>query len=379
MGKKVRGDFSIVIIVAAICIFGTVMIASASYYFAINTYGDPYYFLKRQIVWLFVGSIALFFFSKIDYHNVCKLWVLIYLGVLALLILLLIPGVGINFNGSTRSISIFDIITIMPGEFSKPAMVFFITGYFSRHPSYASSFKKGIIPVGAAAGIYVLLIMKQPNMSTAFTMVIVVGLLLFVAGAKIKHLIICGLGSVAAAAALIFTSDYRKARYLSFLDPFASETDEGYQVAQSLKALGTGGIRGVGLGKSIQKTLYLPEPQNDFILPIIGEELGLIAIIALMIAYLFLIYKGLKTAMNANDLTGTLLASGIVLLIGVQVIINIAVVTSCIPPTGVVLPFVSYGNNALIIFMSAIGMLMNVSKSINEKKAKEELRRPEEL
>lgn len=357
------GDLSIVLLVAILTIFGTLMIFSASYYYSISQYDDPYHYLTRQLIWLAAGTVVMWFFSKVDYHVWAALWVIAGAVGFILLVLVLTP-LGSSAYGATRWIQVGPI-TIMPGEISKICIILFITGFFSRHPKWATSFKKGIIPVVIITGAYGGLIMLQPNMSTAFTVCFIAGGMLLVAGAKFLHLFGLAGAAVCAAAAFIFTdtSGYRYKRFLSFLDPFEDPLDTGWNVVQSLLALGTGGLTGKGLGNSIQKNLYLPMPQNDFILAIIGEELGFIGILGLVIVYLLLIWRGCHVAINAKDLTGLLLASGIIIMVGVQVIINIAVVTSSMPPTGVILPFVSYGGNALLIFMAAMGILLNISKS----------------
>lgn len=207
--------------------------------------------------------------------------------------------------------------------------------------------------------------MLQPNMSTAFTVVFIAGGMLIVSGVKWRHMgILAGAATVAGVGLILMdTEGYRFARFTSFLDPFADALGNGWQVVQSLLAMGTGGLTGLGLGNSIQKNLYLPEPQNDFILAIIGEELGFIGILALMCVYMLLIWRGCHIAINAPDYMGMMMAAGITIMIGIQVVMNVAVVTSSFPPTGVILPFVSYGGNALMIFMGAMGVLLNISKS----------------
>ncbi len=361
--KQNTGDLSIVLFVAILTIFGTIMIFSASYYYAISQFDDPYHYLIRQLIWLVAGAVAMWICAKIDYHFWVRFWLVAYVFGMGLLILVLTP-LGSSAYGATRWIQVGPI-TIMPGEISKVCIILFIAGYFSRHPKWIGDIKKGIVPMALATGIYGGLIMLQPNMSTAFTVCFIVGGMMLVAGAKIKHLVTLAGAAVAAGVLLIFsdTTGYRYKRFLSFLDPFEDPLDTGWNVVQSLLALGTGGLSGLGLGNSVQKNLYLPMPQNDFILAIIGEELGFIGILGLIIVYMLLIWRGCHVAMNAKDLTGLLLASGITIMVGVQVIINIAVVTSSMPPTGVILPFVSYGGNALMIFMAAMGILLNISKS----------------
>ena len=363
--KQKTGDLSIVLLVTILVLFGIVMIFSASYYYAIGEWGDAYHYLKRQIVWVIGGAIGMWITARIDYHFWLRLWIIVPVICLILLLLIFTP-LGITVNGATRWLGKEGFpITVMPGEFAKVGVILYITGHFSKKPKSATDWWKGIVPVLLVAGVYFALIMKQPNMSTAFTVVLIAGGMLLVAGIQWKHVGV--LAALGAAAAVIFVfSDregYRYGRLLSFLDPFADALGDGWQVVQSLLALGTGGLTGLGLGNSVQKNLYLPEAQNDFILAIIGEELGFIGILALVLVYVLLVWRGCHVAMNARDYTGIMLASGSTMMVGLQVVINIAVVTSSMPPTGIILPFVSYGGNALLIFMGAMGILLNISKS----------------
>lgn len=357
------GDLSIAIIVAVLVIFGTIMIFSASYYPSGTNNYNPYYYLKRQIIWLVAGTVAMWVCAKIDYHLWARLWIIAPAICTVLLILVLTP-LGSEAYGSVRWIRVGPI-TIMPGELAKLGMIFFVTGFFSRHPKWATNFMKGIVPVVAVAGVFTVLIMLQPNMSTAFTIIMIAGGMLLVAGIRWLHVAILGVAAGFSGFALIFmdSDGYRVKRFMSFLDPFADALGNGWQVVQSLLALGTGGLTGLGLGNSVQKNLYLPMAQNDFILAIIGEELGFVGIFALVAVYLLLVWRGCHVAMNAADYTGMMLASGLIMMVGIQVVINIAVVTSCMPPTGIILPFVSYGGNALMIFMAAMGIIINISKS----------------
>lgn len=359
------GDLVIVLLVLILCIFGIIMVFSASYYTSINESGSPYAYLRRQLMWFAIGLAAMIVLSRIDYHFWLRFSFLFYVAGILLLLALFIPGVGIEINGATRWIGVGPI-TIMPGEIAKITLIFYLSGILAKSPGLLREIP-GLIAVVAAAGIYAALILKQPNMSTAATVIFIAGGMMLVAGAKIWQLIIlAGLG-FAGGVALIFSSEYRHDRFLSFLDPFADSLGNGFQAVQSLLALGTGGFLGQGLGKSVQKYLYLPEPQNDFITAIIGEEIGFIGLIALMLVYVLLIWRGCKAAMNAPDFYGMMLASGISIMIGVQVCINIAVVTSSMPPTGVILPFVSYGGNALMLLMGLMGILWNVTKQSEKK------------
>lgn len=357
------GDLWIILLTVALVTFGTVMIFSASYYKSISEAGDPYAYLKRQLVWVLLGFGVMWLFSRIDYHIWGRLYKIIPVICLILLALVFTP-LGQEAGGAVRWIGVGPI-TVMPGEIAKFGLIIFVSGYFDRYPKRAYSFWQGVMPVLLLTAVYAGMIMLQPNMSTAFTLVFIAGGMLLVSGIRVTHLGLLAGAAGIAGAALIFTDTegYRFSRITSFLDPFEHALEEGWQVVQSLLALGTGGLTGLGLGNSIQKNLYLPEPQNDFILAIIGEELGLVGVMCLMAVYMVLIWRGCHIAINAMDYMGMMMASGITILIGVQVLLNIAVVTSTFPPTGIILPFVSYGGNALLIFMGAMGILLNISKN----------------
>lgn len=356
------GDFILVITMLALVIFGIIMVFSASYYYSINEYGDPYYYLKRDIVWAVTGLIIMLVLAVLNYRVYEKFAVPIY-GVSVILLLLLFTPLGVTRNNATRWIGVGEF-TIMPGEIAKICAIIFVAWYFSKYPERIKSFKYGVLPMLVVAGVYGILIIKQPNLSTALTVVGIIVLMMFVAGLSLKYIVAAVVAVAGAVAGLIIMAPESEwvNRITSFLDPFADPLGDGYQVVQGLMALGTGGLFGTGLGKSIQKNLYLPEPQNDFILAIIGEELGFIGVIVLMMAYLVLIWRGIHIAINAKDMFGSMLAAGITIMIALQVMMNIAVVTSSMPPTGVTLPFVSYGGNALWLFMGATGILLNISR-----------------
>lgn len=366
------GDLGMIILVLVLCLIGIIMVFSASYYVSISEDGNPYAYLKRQLMWFAMGLVTMIFFSRIDYHLWGRLWLLFYIIGLGLLLMVLVPGIGININGATRWIGLGPI-TIMPGEIAKITLIFYVSGLLAKSPDLIKSFW-GVLGIVGVTGIYAALILKQPNMSTAATIVFIAGGMLLVAGTKIWQLLLLGGLGVGAGVALIFSSEYRHDRFLSFMDPFADSLGNGFQAAQSLLALGTGGFTGLGLGKSVQKYLYLPEPQNDFITAIIGEELGFIGLMFIMVLYVLLLWRGCKAAMNAKDYYGMMLASGITIMIGVQVAINIAVVTSSMPPTGVILPFISYGGNALMLLMGLMGIMWNITRQAE----KDEIRVMEE-
>lgn len=360
--KMKSGDFILVILTLSLVIFGIIMVFSASYYTSMNKYQDPYHYLKRDIIWAATGLVGMLICAAIPYNAFYRLAPGIMTFSLLSLVLIFTP-LGVSRNNATRWIGVGGI-TFMPGEFAKIAVIIFVAWYLSKYPDRIKSFREGVLPLGVLAAVCAGLIIKQPNLSTAITVCGIIVLMMFVAGMSWWYIIgIAGTG-VLGVLAIVFMapeSEWMK-RITSFLDPFADPLGDGYQVVQGLMALGTGGLFGSGLGRSVQKNLYLPEPQNDFILSIIGEELGFIGIMVLMGVYLAIIWRGIHIAANAKDMFGTMLAAGITIMIALQVIMNIAVVTSSMPPTGVTLPFVSYGGNALWLFMGSTGILLNISR-----------------
>lgn len=356
------GDFALTALVMILVIFGVIMVFSASYYYAISEEGTPYYYLIRDIIWAVVGTAAMMFMAVFNYHKLLKAAIPV-MGIIFILLLLIFTPLGVTLNNATRWIGVGGA-TIMPGELAKPACILFVAAWLSNPRHSVHNFVRGILPPLLVAGAAGVLIAMQPSTTTAATLVIIVFGVMFIAGMSWAYVGGAFGLAVAAFAALIITDEngYRMERILSFTDPFADPQGSGYQVVQSLLALGSGGLTGVGLGKSMQKTLYLPEPQNDFILAIIGEELGFIGLLALLLVYLLLIWRCVHIALNAPDTFGTLLASGITIMLGVQVVLNVMIVTSLMPPTGISLPFISWGGNSLLVFMGSMGVMLNISR-----------------
>lgn len=371
MAKKRRtsmksGDFILTILVLGLVVFGVIMVFSASYYSSISETGDPYAYLKDDIKWAIIGTALMLGTATFDYHHYARLAVPILISSFVLLGLLFTP-LGETRNYATRWIGVGGF-TVMPGEIAKISAIIFVAWYLSKDPGRIRSLTKGVLPLLVLCVAYFGLVVMQPNLSTAITICAIILGIMFVAGLNLFYLIGIGGAGVLGAVAMIFmeSGGYRLKRVTSFLDPFQDPLGTGWQVIQSLLALGSGGLFGVGLGKSIQKTLYLPEPQNDFIFSIIGEELGFIGCILLIICYMLLIWRSINVSLKAKDLFGMLLGSGITIMLAVQVILNIAVVTSSMPPTGITLPFVSYGGNALLLFMGSFGILLNISRQSSE-------------
>lgn len=365
--KRIRSkwghiDFPLLILVTILAIFGVVMVFSASYYYSINSTGTPYSYLWKQGAFAVSGFVIMLVLSVFDYHVMRHVAVLIAAVELVLLVLVFTP-LGVTVNEATRWIRVPGIgLTIMPGELAKPAIIILAASYFSARMKRAQSLS-GLLPIVVYTVVCCVLIVKQPNLSTAITVFLIAVGLAFVAGMQWRWIGMILAGGAAGSYYLTFIDKgYWHQRVVSFMDPFADALGEGFQVVQSLLALGTGGVFGLGLGKSVQKNLYLPEPQNDFILAIIGEELGFVGIAALLIIYALTVWRIFYIAMRAKDDFGMLLAAGVGIMIGAQVVLNVAVVTSSMPPTGIALPFVSYGGNSLWILMALMGMVLNISR-----------------
>ncbi len=344
-------------------IFGITMVFSAGYYSTLNSINpDPYYYLKKQVIYAAPGFVFMYIFAQYDYHKFTRwadLLIVVSLGLLALLF----TPLGITVNFATRWISVFGI-RITPSEISKIAIIIFTSVFLAKDPSRARDLKRGILPLLAIAGIHAAMIIKQPNLSTAIVICAITLSIMFVAGIQMRY-VAALIGLLAAGITYILLAMHHThwyARLTNWVNPFADSQGEGYQVSQSLIALGNGGIKGLGLGHGVTKNLYLPEPQNDFILAVIGEELGMIGIVIMMVCYLILIWRCFTIAANAKDKLGIYMASGIASMVGLHVILNIAVVTASMPATGITLPFVSYGGTSICIFLGAMGIMMNIAK-----------------
>lgn len=363
--KNKKGDLFIPFAVVFLAFFGVVMVYSASFYTAETLYGDKYLFAKKQFVGFLLGCIAMFFTARFDYTKLQKnkwRWGLYLLSCL-LLALVFVPGLGITNYGATRWIGVGGI-TLQPSEIAKYAFVIFAAGYSAKNMQKVRTLK-GVLPILFSGAVICLLIMLEPNMSVTVCVGAIMLGMIFLSGAKMKIFWIIGLPALVALPILIVVEPYRLLRLSAFLDPWASPKEEGYQLIQSLYALGNGGWFGTGLFQSRQKYRFLPFAESDFILSVIGEEFGFVGILSLFAISFLLVYKGIKTAAKANDFYSYLLAVGITLVYGVQTVVNALVVSGSIPPTGIPLPLVSAGNTSLIVTMSAMGILYGISKGNN--------------
>ncbi len=359
--KRTTPDFILIIVTLTLLAVGLTMVYSASAIWAEYKFNDSFFFAKRQMLFAVVGIVALFFIMNIDYWTWRSWAKIIIIACFILLVLVLIPGIGIVRNGSRSWIGI-GAFSIQPSEFMKIAMIVFLAKYLSERQKLITSFRKGLLP---ALGIVFLafgFIMLQPDLGTGTVMVGTSIVMIFISGARISHFVSLGLLGLVGFAGLILSAPYRMKRITSFLDPWEDPLGSGFQIIQSLYAIGPGGLLGLGLGQSRQKFFYLPEPQTDFIFAILSEELGFIGGSFVILLFALLLWRGIRIALGAPDLFGSLLAVGIVAMIAIQVMINIGVVIGLMPVTGITLPFLSYGGSSLTLMLLAIGVLLNISR-----------------
>ncbi len=360
--NKPRGDISILIITAILAAFGVVAIYSASRYVAKTQYGDEWYFVKKQVLGLVLGLAAMLLCGRVNPRRLRgkKARYIALIVPMILLALVFVPGLGKSNYGATRWIGIGGF-TLQPSELAKYGFVVFAAAYMAEDMGRVRTFK-GVLPVLLAGGGICVLIIIEPNMSVTMCVGLLMLSMLFLGGMKIKHFLIIFLPALLAVPAMIIAEPYRLSRLSAFLDPWESPRGEGYQLIQSLYALGNGGWFGTGLFNSRQKYRFLPFAESDFILSIIGEELGFVGIFILFALCALLVWRGIRVAARAEDFFSFLLAAGITLVYGIQTVINALVVSGSIPPTGLPLPLISSGNTSLIITMASMGILYSVSR-----------------
>ncbi|RPF46781.1 stage V sporulation protein E [Thermodesulfitimonas autotrophica] len=353
-------DFLLFLTVLGLLSVGLVMVFSASEYAALVRFNDTFYFFKRQLLYSFLGLGAMFYFLNYDYHNFRRFAGLLLALSFFLLLLVLLPGVGHSSHGAQRWLK-FGPLTLQPSEVIKFGIVVFTAYGLSRVPGGIRRARE-ILPYLGITCAAALLILLQPDLGTAMALAGTVFVMLFCAGAPLSALGVTGLGGVAAALAAIYMEPYRWRRLLAFLDPWKDPQGSGFHIIQSLYAIGSGGLFGVGLGQGKQKFLYLPEQHTDFIFAVIGEELGFIGGAFVILLFIIFIWRGLRIALYAPDAFGSFLAAGITAGIGLQALINIGVVTGSMPITGIPLPLISYGGTSLVFTLAAIGVLLNISR-----------------
>jgi len=356
-------DHSILLLAVCLTCLGVVMVFSSSSIMAIRDYGDSLFFLKRQGAYAIVGFAAMALMMRIDL-NVLRKAAWPVLGVCALLLIaVLIPGVGKKVGGAARWIRVGGL-TFQPAEFVKIGLVLFMAHSLARKQDKVKSFRFGFLPYMLILAVLLGLVLAQPDLGSALTLGVVAVTMLLVAGTRLKYLAGIALISLPFLYFMVMNVDYRRRRIMAFLDPWGDPSDTGFQIIQSWIAFGSGGAFGQGLGESKQKLFYLPEAHTDFIFSVIGEELGFIGVIVIAAMFMLLILRGMKTALNAPNEFSCFLAFGVTLLIGLQAFVNMAVVMGMVPTKGLALPFISYGGTSLVTTLTAIGILLNVSRQL---------------
>lgn len=368
---RARGDVPLLVCVCVMVCFGCVMIYSASSYIAEVQYGDSLYFVKKQILGVVAGGALMAFFCFFPYEKLAKFRYAAVIVAAVLLALVFVPGVGVTNYGATRWIG-FGSFTIQPSEIAKYAYALFAAAYFAKNYRKVKTIK-GVLPVLGVGALFCVLVILEPNMSITMCIGILMLALVFLSGANLKTFAVVLVPCALAVPVLIIAEPYRLERLSAFLDPWSSPLDEGYQLIQSLYAIGNGGLFGVGLFNSTQKYRFLPFAESDFILSVMSEELGFFGILIFFGACAFIIWRGLRIARRCKEPFGYLLAAGFTLVYGIQVVINALVVSGTIPPTGLPLPLISSGNTSLIITMASMGVLFNISRGQKREKSAKKL------
>lgn len=355
-------DGTLALILALLMMCGLLTLFSATYYKAVDQ-GDALLEVKKQLIGVGLGAFLMFLTSRIPYSfwQKPRVVMLALTGSFALLVLVLIPGIGVYVNGSRRWLNIAGM-SFQPSELAKIASVMYLASTLSFRLKQVERLWTGIFPLLVVPAAMFLLILQQPNLSTAGSIMIVAVLMMLLAGAKWKHLSLMGVVGLAVGFAYAWVEPYRRERLLSFRNPFAQMSDEGYQLSQSLIAIGSGGLFGRGLGQGRQKFSYLPYPESDFIFAIIGEDFGLFGCCVVILLFVAFAVAGMRIALNCQDRYGCLLAAGITAMISVQAFINIGVVVGILPTTGLPLPFFSAGGTSISLLMAAVGILFNISR-----------------
>ena len=355
-------DGTLALILALLMMCGLLTLFSATYYKAVDQ-GDALLEVKKQLIGVGLGAFLMLLTSRIPYSfwQKPRVVMLALTGSFALLVLVLIPGIGVYVNGSRRWLNIAGM-SFQPSELAKIASVMYLASTLSFRLKQVERLWTGILPLLVVPAAMFLLILQQPNLSTAGSIMIVAILMMLLAGAKWKHLSLMGVAGLAVGFAYAWVEPYRRERLLSFRNPFAQMSDEGYQLSQSLIAIGSGGLFGRGLGQGRQKFSYLPYPESNFIFAIIGEDFGLFGCCVVILLFVAFAVAGMRIALNCQDRYGCLLAAGITAMISVQAFINIGVVVGILPTTGLPLPFFSAGGTSISLLMAAVGILFNISR-----------------
>lgn len=362
--KRLEGcDLVILLMAVALTSFGVVMVYSASSVMAVKKYHDGFFFLKRQGFYALLGFGAMGLAMSIEYEKWRTYAVPLLFGCMVLLVLVFVPGIGGAAKGASRWIRLPGF-NFQPSELAKLALIFYMAYSLDKRQEKVKIFSSGFLPYMVLLAVLLGLLLKQRDLGAALTMGTVAILMLFAAGSRPRYIL--GMGVLAAPfiGYLVMTESYRLRRIKAFLDPWKDPTDSGFQIIQSWLAFGNGGILGQGLGEGKQKLFYLPEAHTDFILSVVGEELGLVGVLVICAMFFLLVQRGIRVALHAQDNFGRFLAFGIVTLIGMEAFVNMGVVTGLLPTKGLALPFISYGGSSLVVTLFAVGVLLNVSSRL---------------
>jgi cell division protein FtsW len=354
-------DTTLLVVAALLTAIGAIMVFSASSVVGITRYHDATHFFKRELVWIALGAAACWFGIKLDYGVLRRAAPWLLGAAILLLVGVLFPHIGAMEGGARRWYE-FGTISFEPSEVAKIAIIIFLAKLLADREEGARDFNSIGFPALFWVGVCFVLVLREPDLGTATLFLLTAFAMLFAGGARLRHLAIGAAIAVPALLAFVWASPYRRARFTAFLHPAADPKGTGYHILQSLYGLGSGGLFGVGLGQSRQKFGYLPEQYTDFIYSVIGEELGFIGAASVLVLFLLFAYRGLRIAMKAEDRFGFFLAIGITTAIAVQAFINIGVVTSTWPVTGVPLPFISYGGTSLVMSLFGVGLLASISR-----------------
>lgn len=363
-----RPDITLLVVTIILVVIGTVMIYSSSSIIAMEKYGDGYHYIKKQIVFVLLGFGVMMGVSRIPYRYWGKAAYPAALVSIALLTLLIIPGFGTTVGGATRWFRVAGI-SFQVSEMVKVALVLFLAHYLTKKVNRIKEFSRVFLVPLALLLIILGLILRQPDFGTAVIMVIVFMLMFYLAGSRVTYLAGLAATAIPAGAILIMQESYRMRRLLSFLNPWEDPGGTGFQIIQSFISFGSGGAFGVGLGNSMQKLFYLPEPHTDFILSVIAEEGGFIGVVIVVILFSILVFRGFVISFRCDDLFGMLLASGLTAVIALGAFINMAAVMGLVPTKGLALPFLSYGGTSLVMCMAVIGILLNISSRRGQEEA----------
>ena len=359
--QRVAADRTLLAVTMILALVGLVMVFSASAIVAGNRFQDPGFYLKRQVAWLALGVLLMHLASRIDYTFWKKLSIPILACTLVLLVMVLVPSFGMSAKGARRWLPLGPL-SVQPAEMVKLVAVMYMAAYLSKKADRITSFRDGLLPALIVIGLLSGLVLLEPDLGTVVVLGLVTVGMCFLAGARLFHLIALGVCAIPAALALVLGSSYRRQRLMTFLAPWKDPSDSGFQITQSFLAFGSGGPFGVGLGEGKQKLYFLPEAHTDFVLALIGEELGLIGTTTVILLFAFFVWRGVQIAARARVTFGRYLGMGITLLIGVQALVNAAVVTGLLPTKGLTLPFVSYGGSSLVVSLVGVGILLSISR-----------------